>query len=348
MRSRCLWMGITVLLAGVITGWAGVQEGIRAMREGDFKKAHTEFLPLANAGDDKAMVTLGTFYYEGKGVSQDYSKALEWFLKALEKDNADAFSNIGVMFRDGLAVPKNKKIAYCIFLITHVCGLGSEDTQLRVNSCLREMIPEMTKEELVECFNYTPAYINAYIQSKGTLKDVPEKYRPSSERPAIKDMPWWLDGELDFLPEDQRPKPRPPPEFFTLRYQIKGKPEMLRDTTVYTITDGGIGKGPLGGKQATQGVDVVCEDTMSISDDSWRYIAVEPDGGALQVFTIDHSEKPKPCDWSTWRRPEFIEPDTMAVFGLCGGQRSKQAHTSIPPNTPWLRFKVEGQENAHR
>lgn len=184
-------------------GRAGVKDGLAALDRGDYQTAHKEFLRLAEHGDDKAMVTMGVMYHEGQGVKQDYDKAMDWYLKAFKKGNGDAYSNIGVMYRDGLGVKKNKNMAYCLFLITHVCSLGGESTQLRANSCLRRIVPEMTKEELVECFNYTHAYIKAYVTSKGMIEGIPEKYRPGKRQPALKDEPWWMKGELDFLTAQQ-------------------------------------------------------------------------------------------------------------------------------------------------
>ena len=178
---------------------AGVEEGVAAMNRGDYTAAYMEFLPLAEGGDDVSMITIGTFYYMGQGFQKDYGKAMEWYLKAFEKGNGDAFSNIGVMYRDGSGVTKNKKMAYCLFLITHMRGLGTDDTQIRAGSCLNRLVPTMTKEELVEIFNYTEEYIVAYVKSKGTLKGVPEKYAPSKERVKLKDKDWWLPGELAFL-----------------------------------------------------------------------------------------------------------------------------------------------------
>jgi hypothetical protein len=142
---------------------AGVQEGLAAMDRGDYAGACRHFLPLAEKGDSKAQIT------------------------------------IGLMYRDGLGVTRNRKMAYCLFLITHVCGLGSESTQLRANSCLRRIVPEMTKDDLRECLNYTMEYIQAYVVSKGTLTAIPADLKPSTERLALKDKDWWLEGELEFL-----------------------------------------------------------------------------------------------------------------------------------------------------
>lgn len=174
-------------------------EAVAALNANDFKAAYDKFLPLAEAGDDKAMVTIGLMYQEGRGFQQDYGKAMDWYVRAFKNRNGDAYSNIGVMYRDGLGVGKNRKMAYCLFLITHVCSLGTESTQYRANSCLRKLLPEMSKEELAECFNCTLEYVQAYVESKGSREGLLEEHGPSKDRVALKDKPWWVKGELDFL-----------------------------------------------------------------------------------------------------------------------------------------------------
>jgi hypothetical protein len=180
---------------------AGVEEGKAALRRNDHEAAYKEFLPLAKNGDVRAMMTIGMMHYNGEGVPQDYAKAMDWFVLAYKEMDGDAFNNIGVMYRDGLGVPKNKKIAYVHFLLTHVGSLGDESTQIRANSNLRRILPEMTREELVECFNYTVEYLNAYVESRGKLKGIPDNCRRTKDRPAIRDLPLWMKGELDFLEE---------------------------------------------------------------------------------------------------------------------------------------------------
>jgi hypothetical protein len=186
---------------------AAAPEGMAAMDRGDYGEAYKQFLPLAERGDNKAQITIGLMYHQGQGFKQDYGKAMDWYIRAFTNMNGDAFSNIGVMYRDGLGVPKNKKMAYCLFLITHVCSLGSDSTQSRANSCLRRIIPEMTKSDLVECFSYTMEYIQAYVVSKGTLADIPAHLKPSKDRLALKDKDWWLNGELDFLKDGKSSQP---------------------------------------------------------------------------------------------------------------------------------------------
>ncbi len=186
------------ILAILLTfsAFAGVDEGIKAMNDGNYKIAYNEFLSLANSGDSKAMVTIGIMYHRGQGFNQDYKMALNWYLKAFDKFNGDAYSNIGVMFRDGLAVPKNNKIAFCLFLITHMRGLGSESTQYRANSCLRRIQQKKKKKDFIECFNYSEEYIQAFVKAKGDIEEVKKSHKTSKRYVLLKDKKWWLKGEL--------------------------------------------------------------------------------------------------------------------------------------------------------
>ena len=46
-------------------------------------------------------------YGNGRGVPKDYGEAVKWFRLAAEQGNADAQTNLGVMFQYGRGVPKH-------------------------------------------------------------------------------------------------------------------------------------------------------------------------------------------------------------------------------------------------
>ncbi|KAI7817195.1 hypothetical protein BC939DRAFT_466762 [Gamsiella multidivaricata] len=46
-------------------------------------------------------------YNYGKGVLQDYSKAMEWYLKAANRGHADAQFILGTMYNCGMGVPRD-------------------------------------------------------------------------------------------------------------------------------------------------------------------------------------------------------------------------------------------------
>ena len=72
---------------------------------------HDEFvqaLPLAKEGDAMAQSEVGDAYTHGDGVGQDYTKALEWYLKAADKQNASAEHGLGDAYYNGRGVARDR------------------------------------------------------------------------------------------------------------------------------------------------------------------------------------------------------------------------------------------------
>jgi TPR repeat protein len=67
-------------------------------------KWHTK---AAEKGNIDSYITLGVMYEEGKGVNQDYAKALNWYHKAADQNHPEAQFKLGVMYANGLGVEKN-------------------------------------------------------------------------------------------------------------------------------------------------------------------------------------------------------------------------------------------------
>ena len=61
-------------------------------------KEAKEMRVRAEAGDTEAQVNLGLMYYNGEGVPEDKSRALEWTRKAAEQGNAVGQYNLGVTY----------------------------------------------------------------------------------------------------------------------------------------------------------------------------------------------------------------------------------------------------------
>ena len=169
---------------------ADVETAVALLRAGEIQSAIPLFEELANEGDTQAMVTLGNLYYEGRGTAQDYQSAMNWYLRALP-DNGDAFANIGVLYRDGLGVPQNLEIAYAIFVITHMRGLGSDNTQIRNGRNLQKAIAVMSENQIFRALCQSEAYVLQFVLNKGM-----GGVRDGSTDVPLKDREWWLDGEL--------------------------------------------------------------------------------------------------------------------------------------------------------
>ncbi len=110
MRNAILFFLALIIFPAIAP--AGVQEGLAAMKRGDYDNALQEFEALAEKGDSRAMITIGLWYHEGKGFPQDYDKAMSWYLRAFELGNGDAYNNLGVMYRDGLGVEQNRSVSH--------------------------------------------------------------------------------------------------------------------------------------------------------------------------------------------------------------------------------------------
>ena len=66
---------------------------------------------LAERGDAEAQSSIGFMYDVGKNVDRDYTKAMEWYLKAAAQNHADAQYNIGALYANGLGVKQDLKTA---------------------------------------------------------------------------------------------------------------------------------------------------------------------------------------------------------------------------------------------
>ncbi len=65
------------------------------------------FQPYAMQGNVSAQLSLGSTYYNGKMVSQDYLEAVKWFRMAAQQGNATAQNYLGLMYLNGLGVTRD-------------------------------------------------------------------------------------------------------------------------------------------------------------------------------------------------------------------------------------------------
>ena len=62
------------------------------------QRTERELKPLAERGHAAPQYHLGEMYKEGKGVIQDYAKAVKWLRKAAEQGHAEAQFDLGLMY----------------------------------------------------------------------------------------------------------------------------------------------------------------------------------------------------------------------------------------------------------
>ncbi len=102
----------TVILTGLLGSFnsaamAGLKEGIDAYYEGRYGVALNELRPLAEEKLPEAQFYLGVMYAKGRGVPQDFQKAIHWYRLAAEQGFPKAMSNLGGMYSKGYGVAKD-------------------------------------------------------------------------------------------------------------------------------------------------------------------------------------------------------------------------------------------------
>jgi hypothetical protein len=113
----------------------------------DDGSSSTEFrenLMPAEQGDAKAQVFVAYLYETGQGVSQNYSKAAEWYGRAARQGNPEAQTQLGNMYRIGRGVPQNYVLAYMWFELAEKKG-SAQAVKLKGS-----VAGKMTKEQLAE------------------------------------------------------------------------------------------------------------------------------------------------------------------------------------------------------
>lgn len=73
----------------------------------DYSVYSDALVKKAEEGDAVSQYALGLFYDQGHGVSQDYTKAFEWFKKAAEKGDSAGQYSLGDCYYNGEGVEQN-------------------------------------------------------------------------------------------------------------------------------------------------------------------------------------------------------------------------------------------------
>lgn len=93
----------------------------------DYQEAFKWLRKAAEQGHPDAQVSLGEMYEDGEFVSQDYALAAKWYRKAAEHvpdlgGAGQGRNQLGMLYMDGLGVPKNLVLAYMWFSLTQFQG----------------------------------------------------------------------------------------------------------------------------------------------------------------------------------------------------------------------------------
>lgn len=79
------------------------------------KKAVALYEKAAELGSSIAMSNLGYAYLYGNGTDVNYEKAYKYFTMAEQRGEWDALNKLGDMYKDGIYVPKDERMAFSIY-----------------------------------------------------------------------------------------------------------------------------------------------------------------------------------------------------------------------------------------
>lgn len=159
--------------------------------EGDLSAASKNLQALrelrlkAGAGDADAQLKIGSVFFKGHELDQDYAEAAKWFKLAAQQGLAEAQYNLGMMYATGRGVPQDFAAAaswYRLAADQHLaiaelnlgvaCNYG-EGVKKDEAQALRWFRLAADQNEAVAQFNLAAMYANG----QGTEQNLPESYR---------------------------------------------------------------------------------------------------------------------------------------------------------------------------
>ncbi len=107
MKQAFGFLNITVLIVALLVvmgGCAGpkYQKGMKIYNPDNPTAAARQLKPLADGGNADAQFNLGSLYYQGWGLPQDYHEAIKWFNKSADQGHIAAQVNLGTLFAEGV------------------------------------------------------------------------------------------------------------------------------------------------------------------------------------------------------------------------------------------------------
>lgn len=142
-------MGLAACTAGSMAAQQTLSEATDSIKN---------ILAEAKKGNAKAQNEVGTWYYTGKHVKQDYNEAAQWWARAAQQNNAKAIGNLGLCYQKGNGVEADSVRA--LNLYGRSVEKGNDDL-------LQQRIKLADNGSLFDCIFVA----NCYNHGKGVKRD---------------------------------------------------------------------------------------------------------------------------------------------------------------------------------
>ena len=157
----------SLISAGAIA--QNYDKGYDAAKIGDYETALKEWRPLVEKGNALAQYQIGLLYQHGKGVSKNLVKATTWYRLAAEQNLALAQSNLGNLYLSGRGVKRDFKKA--LYWSKRAAFQGEVTAQTRLAFILR--YGKGTKRNVPESLIwYTKAAEQGYAPAQNALATI--------------------------------------------------------------------------------------------------------------------------------------------------------------------------------
>ena len=142
---------LLVFAAAMFWGLAGCasssyEKGIRHYKPDDVAAAVSELKPLAEQGNAEAQFNLGSLYYQGRGVSQDYKEAVKWLRKAAEQGHIFSQTSLGTIYAEGVQGVVEKDYPQALMWFIFAAAKGDMEAMEFRDSMANRMTPSQIAE----------------------------------------------------------------------------------------------------------------------------------------------------------------------------------------------------------
>ena len=164
-------------------------DAIESARErGDARVMMRGYEALANRGDGNAAQSLGLIHLQGAlGQQKNPANAYRWFYRGWTAGDAESLHALGVMWRDGIGMSANFKVALAAFLIARFMAGESEPVGVRATANIQRLQQAMPVQDVAE------VACASWVALHGAIRGV---INPPLTGPAANQFPQLLTGNL--------------------------------------------------------------------------------------------------------------------------------------------------------
>jgi TPR repeat protein len=169
---------IMAFMAVILWGFAGCvpenyTKGMKYYQPDKPDVAARGLRPLAEQGNPEAQFNLGSLYYQGLGVPQDYREAVQWIRKAAEQGYLFAQTTLGSLYAEGvhMVIEKDQSQALMWFIVA--AGQGDVEAMELRDALAVKMTPTQIAEAQRQARDFKPQSI--HLKSFEEFKALGEK-----------------------------------------------------------------------------------------------------------------------------------------------------------------------------